>query len=169
MRTFTWLSFADLSCSALARCRSRCQRRRIGSRPGRDWASRKRGSPCPTRWRVRPLAPPLPKTFHDVVWADLDYSGILDLVSPSFYPAAGARPAERTEGAGLGRGASERVHGGLRQSCHGRYRAWRSPDISPTYAIRRRRSRCRKFIAARPPTRTSRAWRTSSRTTSSAC
>lgn len=29
---------------------------------------------------------PLPKTFHDVLWADLDYSGILDLVSPSFYP-----------------------------------------------------------------------------------
>ncbi|MGA2511201.1 MAG: translocation protein TolB [Candidatus Acidiferrales bacterium] len=29
---------------------------------------------------------PLPKTFHDVLWADLEYSGILDLVSPSFYP-----------------------------------------------------------------------------------
>jgi len=28
----------------------------------------------------------LPKTFHDVLWSDLDYSGILDLVSPSFYP-----------------------------------------------------------------------------------
>jgi hypothetical protein len=27
---------------------------------------------------------PLPKTFHDVVWADLDYSGIIDMVSPSF-------------------------------------------------------------------------------------
>jgi len=31
-------------------------------------------------------AEPLEKTFHDVLWADLDYSGILDLVSPSFYP-----------------------------------------------------------------------------------
>jgi TolB protein len=31
-------------------------------------------------------AQPLAKTFHDVLWADLDYSGILDLVSPSFYP-----------------------------------------------------------------------------------
>ncbi len=30
---------------------------------------------------------PLEKTFHDVLWADLDYSGILELVSPSFYPA----------------------------------------------------------------------------------
>jgi len=29
---------------------------------------------------------PLPKTLHDVLWADLDYSGILDLVSASFYP-----------------------------------------------------------------------------------
>jgi TolB protein len=32
------------------------------------------------------FAQPLPKTFHDVVWADLDYSGIADMVSPSFYP-----------------------------------------------------------------------------------
>jgi TolB protein len=31
-------------------------------------------------------AQPLEKTFHDVLWADLDYSGVLDLVSPSFYP-----------------------------------------------------------------------------------
>jgi len=29
---------------------------------------------------------PLEKTFHDVVWNDLDYSGILELVSSSFYP-----------------------------------------------------------------------------------
>ena len=29
---------------------------------------------------------PFPKTFHDVLWNDLDFSGILDLVSPSFYP-----------------------------------------------------------------------------------
>ena len=34
------------------------------------------------------FAQPLPKTFHDVVWADLDYSGIVDMVSPSFYPVA---------------------------------------------------------------------------------
>ena len=32
------------------------------------------------------FAQPLPKTFHDVLWNDLQYSGILDLVSPSFYP-----------------------------------------------------------------------------------
>src|ERR1700691_3739354 len=36
---------------------------------------------------ARPAAaPPLEKTFHDVLWADLDYCGVLDLVSPSFYP-----------------------------------------------------------------------------------
>jgi len=31
-------------------------------------------------------AQPLEKTFHDVLCADLDYSGVLELVSPSFYP-----------------------------------------------------------------------------------
>jgi TolB protein len=31
-------------------------------------------------------AQPLEKTFHDVLWADLEYSGVLDMVSPSFYP-----------------------------------------------------------------------------------
>jgi TolB protein len=31
-------------------------------------------------------AQPLESTFHNVLWSDLQYSGILDLVSPSFYP-----------------------------------------------------------------------------------
>jgi TolB protein len=31
-------------------------------------------------------AQPLEATFHKVLWADLDYSGVLELVSPSFYP-----------------------------------------------------------------------------------
>ncbi|MGD0962537.1 MAG: translocation protein TolB [Candidatus Acidiferrales bacterium] len=31
-------------------------------------------------------ATPLEKTFHDVLWSDLEYSGVLDMVSPSFYP-----------------------------------------------------------------------------------
>src|ERR1700735_914883 len=36
---------------------------------------------------IRAATPPaLEKTFHDVLWADLDYCGILELVSPSFYP-----------------------------------------------------------------------------------
>ena len=33
-----------------------------------------------------PTAQPLEKTFHDVLWADLDYSGVVEMVSPSFYP-----------------------------------------------------------------------------------
>jgi TolB protein len=33
-------------------------------------------------------AQPLEKTFHDVLWSDLEYCGILDLVSQSFYPTA---------------------------------------------------------------------------------
>jgi TolB protein len=31
-------------------------------------------------------AQPLEKTFHDVLWSDLEFSGVVDLVSPSFYP-----------------------------------------------------------------------------------
>src|ERR1700730_14215201 len=31
-------------------------------------------------------AQPLEKTFHEVLWSDLEYCGILELVSPSFYP-----------------------------------------------------------------------------------
>ena len=31
-------------------------------------------------------AQPLEKTFHDVLWSDLEYSGVADMVSPSFYP-----------------------------------------------------------------------------------
>jgi TolB protein len=33
-----------------------------------------------------PNAQPLEKTFHDVLWSDLEFSGVVDLVSPSFYP-----------------------------------------------------------------------------------
>ena len=37
---------------------------------------------------VRGATPPaLEKTFHDVLWSDLEYSGVLELVTPSFYPA----------------------------------------------------------------------------------
>ena len=40
-------------------------------------------------------AQPFAKTLHDVLWADLNYSGILDLVSPSFYPTqAPSQPSE---------------------------------------------------------------------------
>jgi TolB protein len=40
-------------------------------------------------------AQPLEKTFHDVLWNDLEYCGILELVSPSFYPTkAPSQPNE---------------------------------------------------------------------------
>jgi TolB protein len=42
-----------------------------------------------------PSAQPLEKTFHDVLWSDLEYSGIVDMVSPSFYPTQ--IPSQPTE------------------------------------------------------------------------
>ena len=65
---------------------------------------------------VRAQRPALEKTFHDVLWADLEYSGVLDIVSPSFYPDADSQPAERNECGGLGGRSRQRVHGGLRES-----------------------------------------------------
>jgi TolB protein len=42
-----------------------------------------------------PSAQQLAKTFHDVLWNDLGYSGVIDLVSPSFYPlSAPSQPGE---------------------------------------------------------------------------
>jgi TolB protein len=42
--------------------------------------------PAPDETSRSTAAQPLEKTFHDVLWSDLEYCGILDLVSPSFYP-----------------------------------------------------------------------------------
>ncbi|MGA9885357.1 MAG: hypothetical protein WBQ34_16700 [Candidatus Acidiferrales bacterium] len=40
-------------------------------------------------------AQPFQKTFHDVLWADLNYSGIVEMVSESFYPlSAPSQPSE---------------------------------------------------------------------------
>ena len=37
---------------------------------------------------IRGATPPaLEKTFHDVLWNDLEYAGVLELVSASFYPS----------------------------------------------------------------------------------
>ena len=35
---------------------------------------------------IPPVTPALARTFSDVLWADLEFSGILDLVSKSFFP-----------------------------------------------------------------------------------
>ncbi|MGH9776093.1 MAG: DPP IV N-terminal domain-containing protein [Candidatus Acidiferrales bacterium] len=46
-----------------------------------------------------PQAQPLEKVFHDVLASDLDYSGIVDVVSPSFYPkATPSMPSELNAG-----------------------------------------------------------------------
>jgi TolB protein len=46
-----------------------------------------------------PDAQALEKTFHDVLSSDLEYSGILDLVSPSFYPTkVPSQPSELNAG-----------------------------------------------------------------------
>jgi hypothetical protein len=34
----------------------------------------------------QPIPQALEKTFHDVLWSDLEFCGVLELVSPSFYP-----------------------------------------------------------------------------------
>src|ERR1700735_904867 len=45
-------------------------------------------------------AQPLEKTFHDVLWNDLEYSGVIELVSPSFYPTSvPTQPSELNPGA----------------------------------------------------------------------
>jgi TolB protein len=64
-----------------------------GSAPAQDWfktgtglgVSKARLAVPEFGLRV-PAPQALEKTFHDVLWSDLEYCGILDLVSPSFYP-----------------------------------------------------------------------------------
>ena len=77
-----------LFCSAFAAFSPpRCSRR-TGSRLARAWAWRK----C--AWRFRTSSPrrndpqnaALLKTFNDTLWNDLDVSGVVELVSKSFYP-----------------------------------------------------------------------------------
>ena len=70
-----------------------------------------------------PPAQPLEKTFHDVLWADLEYSGVLDMVSPSFYPTQVPSQPSEMKAAGLGRRSGECLHGGLRQYDGRRHRS----------------------------------------------
>ena len=56
------------------------------------------------------FGPPLPKIFHDVLWSDLEYSGIIDLVSPSFYPTQS-----------------------LTQPSELQYPAWSDPNVKANY------------------------------------
>jgi TolB protein len=46
-----------------------------------------------------PASQPLEKTFHDVLWSDLEYSGVVDMVSQSFYPTqVPSQPSEMKAG-----------------------------------------------------------------------
>jgi TolB protein len=77
----------------------------LGMAPGaaaQDWfttgtglgVSKVRLAVPPTPVRT-PTAQPFAKTFHDVLWADLNYSGVVDMVSDSFYPlAVPSQPSE---------------------------------------------------------------------------
>ena len=86
---------------------------------------------------------------------------------PELLSHANAEPAERSECRGVGGCAGERVHAGVRQTWRSTGRVLPRRDIYRTCTIRVRRSRCKKFIAARRRMRTRASWRTSSRTISS--
>ncbi len=77
-------------------------------------------------------AQPLEKTFHDVLWSDLEYSGILDLVSTSFYPTQIPSQPSELKAAGLVARARQRLYGGVRESQHGRVGSCRFAGISRT-------------------------------------
>ena len=67
--------------------RGRLPRRRTGSARARDWASAKARVAVADFARLNPQQRSLYAVeFSDVVRADLDYSGILDLVSKSMFP-----------------------------------------------------------------------------------
>ncbi len=97
MRTFTWLSFSRLILASALTLLSFAL-----PSAAQDWFKTGTGLGVTKARLALPdtvarsaFGPPLPKTFHDVVWADLDYSGILDMVSPSFYPVqAPGQPSE---------------------------------------------------------------------------
>ncbi len=111
------------------------RRRRIGSRRARGLESRRRGWRLPILRCEHAAAQPLEKTFHDVLWSDLEYSGVLDMVSPSFYPTQVPSQPSEMNAADLGRRAGERVHGGVRQHDRRMGRIWRSPGFFPTCTI----------------------------------
>ena len=76
------LFWAGLACGA-ARPAAAQDWFRTGTGLGVSQAARGRGGFCAAQ---APTSQPLATLFSDVVRNDLDYSGILDLVSKSFYP-----------------------------------------------------------------------------------
>ena len=127
----------------------------VGSRlvQDRHWPRRLESPPGrPGIWRACSSAASPGKTFHDVLWSDLEYCGILDLVSPSFYPTQSpSQPSELkfADWANAPSSAYMIAYGNL----SGR-RIEPSPpqDSSQTSTIPLRPSRCRKSTAALRPT-----------------
>ncbi len=60
------------------------------------------------------------KTFNDTLWNDLDVSGVVELVSKSFYPLQVPGQPPEVNFLGMERASAERGHAGLRQSRRGR-------------------------------------------------
>ncbi len=85
---------------------------------------------------------------------------------PQFLSAADAEPAERSKFRGMGGGAGEYVHAGVRKFVPATAQIWRWRDIYRTCTTRSRRRRCRRCIAGRLRTMARASWRISSRTTS---
>ncbi len=88
MRTFTRLSLSRIILALALACLSlaRPSAAQDWFKTGTGLGVTKARLALPDTVARSTFAQPLPKTFHDVVWADLDYSGIVDMVSPSFYP-----------------------------------------------------------------------------------
>jgi hypothetical protein len=112
---------------------------------------------------IRTATPPaLEKTFHDVLWADLDYCGILELVSPSFYPTQIPSQPSDVKFADWASAPANTY-----MLAYGSLSVWLPQDICRTCTIPRRPSRCRKSIEALPPMMARASWRINSPMTSS--
>ncbi len=87
-------------------------------------------------------AQPLEKTFHDVLWSDLEYCGIIDLVTPSFYPTRVPSQPSELNAPDWAAAPGERLHGRLRQLDIGRHdsRRRRSSFRCPQPLLAARRS-----------------------------
>ncbi|HTW24498.1 MAG TPA: hypothetical protein VMD78_12915 [Candidatus Baltobacteraceae bacterium] len=83
LRSFV-VYFAVLACAALVSAHSAAAQDWFQTGTGLGVSKAKLAVPDTVARST--FGPPLPKVFHDVLWSDLEYSGIVDLISPSFYP-----------------------------------------------------------------------------------
>ncbi len=169
-RKFAFLSVVGCTCNSV-RCSLPLSRGGAGLvQDGHGAGSHaRRGWPRPILRSRSPAAQPLEKTFHDVLWADLEYSGILDMVSPSFYPTqVPSQPSElkAADWAAAPANAYMVAYGnmtdGWRESGGGRISLRRAQSHGAAGAAENLSRR-----GERTPTRGT--WRISLRTTLSAC